>query len=162
MTDTPRDLAHDHLVLVGGGGPSIYAKIESPYAMVNGRVTPEPLRLTAGEVHRIRIVSIHPDWRISISLRNDSTVARWRAIAKGWPRPAACAGHGTIREPRDGPRRDGRLRDSTIRAGYGGSRSGRSSRAGTSRCRSLSWRRRNQADDVGSSALTYDHDASEA
>jgi FtsP/CotA-like multicopper oxidase with cupredoxin domain len=92
VTDKPRDLAHDHLVLVGGGGPAVYHKIESPYAMVNGRVSPEPLRLTAGEVHRIRIVSIHPDWRISFTLRNDSTIARWRAIAKdGFTMPAAQA-----------------------------------------------------------------------
>jgi FtsP/CotA-like multicopper oxidase with cupredoxin domain len=82
VTDKPRDLAHDHLVLVGGGGPVVYHKIESPYAMVNGGTFPAPLRLTAGEVHRIRIVSIHPDWRILFSLRNDSTIARWRPIAK--------------------------------------------------------------------------------
>src|SRR6185369_15944032 len=82
VTDKPRDLAHDHLVLVGGGGPAVYHKIESPYALVNGQVSPEPLRLTAGEVHRLRLVSIHPDWRISFTLRNDSTIARWRAVAK--------------------------------------------------------------------------------
>jgi FtsP/CotA-like multicopper oxidase with cupredoxin domain len=82
VTDKPRDLAHDHLVLVGGGGPGVYAKIESPYALVNGGHFPEPLVLTAGEVHRLRIVTIHPDWRISFTLRNDSTVARWRAVAK--------------------------------------------------------------------------------
>ena len=82
VTDKPRDLAHDHLVLVGGGGPAVYHKIESPYAMVNGRATPAPLHLTAGQTHRIRLVSIHPDWRISFTLRNDSATARWRAIAK--------------------------------------------------------------------------------
>ena len=82
VTDTPRDLAHDHVVLIGGGGPAVYAKYESPYALVNGRTSPDPVRLTAGERHRIRIVSIHPDWRVTISLRNDSTVGRWRAIAK--------------------------------------------------------------------------------
>jgi FtsP/CotA-like multicopper oxidase with cupredoxin domain len=92
VTDKPRDLAHDHLVLVGGGGPAVYGKIESPYALVNGRLFPVPLRLTAGEVHRIRLVTIHPDWRISISLRNDSTIARWRAIAKdGYDMPPAQA-----------------------------------------------------------------------
>jgi hypothetical protein len=58
------------------------AKVESPFALVNGRRFPTPLRLTAGETHRLRLVSIHPDWRISLTLRNDSTVARWRAVAK--------------------------------------------------------------------------------
>ena len=81
VTDGPRDLAHDHLIIAGGGGPELIAKNESPFALVNGRRFPPPLRLTAGEVHRIRIVSIHPDWRVQFTLRNDSTIARWRALA---------------------------------------------------------------------------------
>jgi hypothetical protein len=40
------------------------------------------LHLTVGETRRLRIVSIHPDWRIAFTLRNDSTIARWRAVAK--------------------------------------------------------------------------------
>ena len=92
VTDKPRDLSHDHLVLVGGGGPAVYYKIESPYALVNGRTSPQPLTLTAGETHRIRIVSLHPDWRISFTLRNDSTIGRWRAVAKdGYELPKAQA-----------------------------------------------------------------------
>ena len=65
-------------------------KAESFYALVNGRRFPAPLRLTVGETHRLRIVSIHPDWAISFTLQNDSTVARWRPIAKdGADLPAA-------------------------------------------------------------------------
>jgi FtsP/CotA-like multicopper oxidase with cupredoxin domain len=82
VSDKPRDLAHDHLIVAGGGGPEVFAKTESPYALVNGRRSPAPLRLTAGEVHRLRIISVHPDWRISFTLRNDSAIARWRAVAK--------------------------------------------------------------------------------
>jgi FtsP/CotA-like multicopper oxidase with cupredoxin domain len=82
VRDRPRDLARDHLVLVGGGGPEINGKIESPYGLVNGKRTPEPLLLKAGTAHRIRVVSIHPDWRVVLSLRNDTTIARWRAVAK--------------------------------------------------------------------------------
>ena len=81
VTDTPRDLAHDHLIVAGGGGPELFPKLESPYALVNGRRSPT-LQLTAGETHRLRLVSVHPDWRVSFTLRNDSTTARWRAIAK--------------------------------------------------------------------------------
>lgn len=92
VTDKPRDLAHDHLVVAGGGGPAVVSKIESPYALVNGRRFPEPLRLTVGEVHRLRLVSVHPDWRVQFTMRNDSTIARWRAIAKdGYDMPAAQA-----------------------------------------------------------------------
>jgi len=82
VIDEPRDLTRDHLVVVGGGGPEIIQKFESPYALVNGQRQPPPLRLAVGETHRLRLVSIHPDWVVSFSLRNDSTVARWRAIAK--------------------------------------------------------------------------------
>lgn len=82
VTDQPRDLAHDHLVVAGGGGPEVHAKLESPFALVNGRRSPPPLRLTVGETHRLRLLSVHPDWRIAFTLRNDSTVARWRAVAK--------------------------------------------------------------------------------
>ncbi|MBK7596502.1 MAG: hypothetical protein IPJ11_14990 [Gemmatimonadetes bacterium] len=35
-----------------------------------------------GETHRLRIVSIHPDWRISFTLQNDSSLAWWRPTAK--------------------------------------------------------------------------------
>lgn len=82
VTDTPRDTLHDHVIIAGGGGPEVEKKIESPYALVNGRRSPRPLHLTVGEKHRLRIISIHPDWRINFSLRTDSTVLRWRAIAK--------------------------------------------------------------------------------
>jgi manganese oxidase len=82
VTDKPRDLTRDHLVVAGGGGPALLAKIESPFALVNGRRSPPPLRLVAGQKHRIRIVSVHPDWRIGFTLRNDASVARWRALAK--------------------------------------------------------------------------------
>ena len=92
VTDKPRDVTRDHLIVAGGGGPAVFHKIESPYAMVNGQRFPEPLRLTVGETHRLRIVSVHPDWRIRFTLRNDSTVARWRAVAKdGYDMPAAQA-----------------------------------------------------------------------
>jgi FtsP/CotA-like multicopper oxidase with cupredoxin domain len=92
VSDKPRDLAHDHLVVAGGGGPAVFRKIESPYALVNGKLFPEPLVLTAGEVHRLRILSVHPDWRILFTLRNDSTIARWRAVAKdGYELPPAQA-----------------------------------------------------------------------
>lgn len=82
VSDAPRDLARDHLIVAGGGGPEISTKIESPFALVNGSRFPRSIRLTVGETHRFRIVSIHPDWRIAFTLRNDTTVARWRALAK--------------------------------------------------------------------------------
>lgn len=92
VSDVPRDLTRDHLIVTGGGGPEIRKKIESPFALVNGRRVPAPLRLTVGETHRLRIVTIHPDWRVAYSLRTDSSVAKWRPIAKdGADLPGAMA-----------------------------------------------------------------------
>lgn len=92
VTDKPRDLTHDHLIVTGGGGPVVDASRESPYALVNGSRNPRPLDLTAGEVHRLRIVTLHPDWEVSYTLRSDASVARWRAVAKdGADIPAALA-----------------------------------------------------------------------
>ncbi len=82
VTDKPRDLAHDHLIVAGGGGPVIDPVSSSPFALVNGRVSPQPLKLVAGDVHRLRFVTLHPDWEVTYTLRNDSTIARWRAVAK--------------------------------------------------------------------------------
>jgi len=92
VSDAPRDLTRDHLIVAGGGGPGIRKKTESPFALVNGQRSPAPLRLAVGETHRLRIVSIHPDWRVAYTLRTDSTVAQWRAIAKdGADLPSAIA-----------------------------------------------------------------------
>ena len=82
VSDRPRDPLRDHLIVAGGGGLPLQPKIESPFALVNGRRFPAPLRLEAGTTHRLRLVSIHPDWRMAFTLRNDSTIARWRAMAK--------------------------------------------------------------------------------
>ena len=82
VVDRARDTTRDHVVIVGGGGPAQFAKLESHWALVNGRTNPAPLRLTAGETHRLRLISIHPDWSMSFALVNDSVTARWRPVAK--------------------------------------------------------------------------------
>jgi FtsP/CotA-like multicopper oxidase with cupredoxin domain len=82
VRDGPRDPLRDHIVIAGGGGPAVFFKSQSPYALVNGRTSPAPLRMVAGETNRLRLVSIHPAWIVSFRLGNDSTVARWRAVAK--------------------------------------------------------------------------------
>lgn len=35
-----------------------------------------------GTTYRFRILDINPDWRVYASLMEDSTVLRWRAVAK--------------------------------------------------------------------------------
>jgi FtsP/CotA-like multicopper oxidase with cupredoxin domain len=82
VSDQPRDPKRDHVIVAGGGGLPLQPKTESYFALVNGLRFPPPLTLEAGITHRLRLVSIHPDWRIAFTLRNDSTIARWRAVAK--------------------------------------------------------------------------------
>ena len=74
------DPATDHLVVVGGNGPSSVP--DSVHAQVNGSTTPDPLILSAGRLNRLRLISIDPDHRIVYSLRRDTTVLTWRPLAR--------------------------------------------------------------------------------
>jgi FtsP/CotA-like multicopper oxidase with cupredoxin domain len=63
------------------------------YVLINGRTDPPPLDLHVGQRYRLRIVDIHT-FRPSMIVRllRDSTLARWRPIAKdGMDLPAARA-----------------------------------------------------------------------
>lgn len=62
VSDGPRDLAHDHLVVAGGGGPDLETHIESPFALVNGR-TP-----TRSGVWRLEVKSVEPGWYIPLTV----------------------------------------------------------------------------------------------
>lgn len=82
VSDAPRDTTHDHLVVAGGGGLPVFGKAGPSFLLVNGRARPRPIRLTVGEPHRLRIVSIHADMILRFRLGNDSTVAKWTPIAR--------------------------------------------------------------------------------
>ena len=74
------DPAKEKIILVGGGGPAPPGG--DTRGFVNGSDTPEPLRLDVGSTYRLRLINIHPDWRVEFSLGGDTTVAKWRAVAK--------------------------------------------------------------------------------
>jgi FtsP/CotA-like multicopper oxidase with cupredoxin domain len=74
------DPATDHLVIVGGGGSATTP--DSVPGLVNGARVPAPVVLAAGRPNRLRLISIEPDHRILFTLLRDTTVARWRAVAK--------------------------------------------------------------------------------
>ncbi|HVF41138.1 MAG TPA: multicopper oxidase domain-containing protein [Gemmatimonadaceae bacterium] len=82
VSDAPRDTTHDHVVVAGGGGLPVFDKAGPSFLLVNGRMRPRPLRMTMGESHRIRIVSIHADNILRFRLGDDSTVASWKPIAR--------------------------------------------------------------------------------
>jgi FtsP/CotA-like multicopper oxidase with cupredoxin domain len=66
----------DRVFVVGENGPDFN------HGRLNGQLQPTEQTLVAGTTYRFRIVSINPDWRVYVSLKADSIVQQWRAIAK--------------------------------------------------------------------------------
>jgi FtsP/CotA-like multicopper oxidase with cupredoxin domain len=82
VSDAPRDTTRDHIVVAGGGGVPVFHKQGPAFLLVNGRVSPRPIRMTVGDTNRLRIVSIHSDELLRFRLGDDSTVARWTPLAR--------------------------------------------------------------------------------
>jgi FtsP/CotA-like multicopper oxidase with cupredoxin domain len=82
VSDAPRDLTRDHLIVAGGGGLPVFHKQAPTFLLVNGRRSPESIRMTAGVSNRIRIVSIHADEILHFRFGSDSQVVRWRPLAR--------------------------------------------------------------------------------
>jgi FtsP/CotA-like multicopper oxidase with cupredoxin domain len=82
VTDKPRDLARDHLVVAGGGGLPVFFKQAPNFLLVNGRTNPRPLIMTVGDTNRIRIVSIHADEVLHFRFGTAERVTRWRLLAR--------------------------------------------------------------------------------
>ena len=68
------DSTADHTILINQGFDET--------GRVNGRSTPDTLRLALGKLHRLRLVQIAPDWRVIVSLGDSAGTASWRAVAK--------------------------------------------------------------------------------
>lgn len=71
---TPYDSTSDHTILINQGLDQT--------GTINGRVTPDTLRLAMGKAHRLRLAQIAPDWRVVVSLGDAAGTATWRAVAK--------------------------------------------------------------------------------
>ena len=71
----------DKIILVGGGGPPPAPGFDTR-GFVNGSASPAPIEMEVGQTYRLRLINIHPDWRVEFSLGTDTTVAKWRPIAK--------------------------------------------------------------------------------
>jgi FtsP/CotA-like multicopper oxidase with cupredoxin domain len=82
VTDKPRDLKRDHLIVAGGGGLPVFLKEGGNFLLVNGRRAPRAIEMTVGDTNRIRIVSIHADVILHFRFGSESTVARWRPLAR--------------------------------------------------------------------------------
>lgn len=75
------DPSVDKIILAGGGGPQPTPTSDFPGA-VNGSPFPEPLNMEVGKTYRLRLINIHPEWRVEFSLGTDTTTAQWKPIAK--------------------------------------------------------------------------------
>jgi manganese oxidase len=82
VTDVPRDTTRDHIVVGGGGGPAPFMKQVNSFVLVNGRTQPRPIHMTLGDTNRLRLVSIHGEEILEFRLGSDTSVMRWRALAK--------------------------------------------------------------------------------
>jgi FtsP/CotA-like multicopper oxidase with cupredoxin domain len=82
VSDKPRDLTRDHLIIAGGGGLPMFHKESPTFLLVNGRKGPSPIRMTVGDTNRVRIVSIHADFVLEYRFGTDTSIARWRPLAR--------------------------------------------------------------------------------
>ena len=82
VSDSPRDGKRDHLVVAGGGGLPMFHKQGPDFLLVNGSRSPSPIRMTVGDTNRVRIVSIHADDILNFRFGTDTSVARWRPLAR--------------------------------------------------------------------------------
>ena len=67
----------DHVLVAGWDGD-----VRPRRLLINGDSLPPPLELAAGQRHRFRLVNIGAAGFVRFSLRRDTSLVRWRAIAK--------------------------------------------------------------------------------
>ncbi|HEV8124766.1 MAG TPA: multicopper oxidase domain-containing protein [Gemmatimonadales bacterium] len=73
------DPRRDHVFVAGWDSPGA----ESPHILINGDSIPAgPLQLQAGVTHRFRFVSIGAALPVVFSIYRDSSLVRWRRVAK--------------------------------------------------------------------------------
>jgi len=75
---TTFDPATDHIVIVGADGP----ESDTTGGLLNGTKTPKPLQMRVGQVHRLRLINIHGDYRVLFTLESSGGLVEWRQLAK--------------------------------------------------------------------------------
>jgi FtsP/CotA-like multicopper oxidase with cupredoxin domain len=71
------DPVTDHVVVLGWDGDA------DPVRLVfDGDSAPPPLQLAAGRTHRLRLINIGAGGLVTVTLRQDTTLAVWRPLAK--------------------------------------------------------------------------------
>ena len=78
--DVPFDTLTERVIVIGADPPP--DQQSPPGGRVNGSLTPAPLALYQDVRHRLRLVSINPDFRVLVRLMNGDRVLEWRPVAK--------------------------------------------------------------------------------
>lgn len=71
------DARTDHIYVAGWDGDEVPGNI-----VVNGDSAPPPIEMKLGATHRLRLINIGVAGGVRFSLLKDTTLARWRAVAK--------------------------------------------------------------------------------
>ena len=73
----------DRVLLFSDGGPTL-SPIKGPFppTLLNGEVRPAPMELRVGVRYRLRLIDIHTDDPVSVTLLDGETPVTWRPIAK--------------------------------------------------------------------------------
>lgn len=71
------DARTDHIYVAGWDGDEVPGNI-----VVNGDSAPPPTEMKLGPTHRLRLINIGVAGGVRFSLLKDTTLARWRAVAK--------------------------------------------------------------------------------
>lgn len=82
VSDGPRDLTRDHLIVAGGGGLPVFHKQSTDFLLVNGSSAPRRLQMTVGDTNRVRIVSIHADWVLHFRFGTPAAAVQWKPLAR--------------------------------------------------------------------------------
>lgn len=82
VSDGPRDLTRDHLIVAGGGGLPVFFKQGTDFLLVNGSTAPRPLQMTVGDTNRIRLVSIHADFVLHFRFGTPESAVQWKPLAR--------------------------------------------------------------------------------
>ena len=72
------DSATDHIVIASPDGEST----DTVGGLVNGSHAPAPIVMRVGEANRLRLISIHGDYRVLFSLFDGVDLATWRPLAR--------------------------------------------------------------------------------
>jgi hypothetical protein len=71
------DARTERMVVIESGGPGV-----DPPTAINGKLSPDTMRLVAGETYRLRVIDISANEAHSLALRGPAGIAAWRQLAR--------------------------------------------------------------------------------